>query len=353
MVIIKNKENNLRKKSIIIWLKIMLIMVLSMVIIGGYTRLSGSGLSIVEWRPITGILPPLDNQSWIIEFEKYKSSPEYQKINNSISFSDFKYLYYVEYFHRLMGRLTGLVFLLPFFYFYQQKFFDKKSSDIKIKNYLIIALLFFAQGLMGWLMVKSGLVDNPHVSHVRLAAHLSLAMILTHMIIWEIANLSDMSIELKVGFSKSFLFHAILVLFNLYIQIFSGAMVAGLHGGLIYNSFPLMGDNFVPEEWFFVDNVFTNPATVQFIHRIIAYILFCNILLLIYRISKYDYYTQKMRYSIILLVIALFLQISLGILTLISLVEIKLAIAHQFFGVVLSIIYVYVLHSIFNIKVIK
>jgi cytochrome c oxidase assembly protein subunit 15 len=333
--------NHLKKS----WLLLSILCVIMMIIIGGYTRLTDSGLSIVEWRPITGALPPLSAEAWNTEFVKYQQSPEYQKINMSFSLEDFKNIYYVEYFHRLMGRILALTFLLPFLYFLHKK----ALTNEEIKSYFLIATLIMFQGFMGWYMVKSGLISNPHVSHLRLAAHLFTACILLHVM-----TLEYLSLEITDNESlPSPGFHANFIIFNIYLQIFSGALVAGLDAGLVYNSFPLMDGNFIPPEISNIHrifDIFTSPGSVQFIHRMIAYFLLVNVLFFCYRLVilfKDD--KQVIRVAHFLLVL-IFLQLALGISTLLLIVPLQLALLHQLCGILLLITSIYASHRIRSSK---
>ena len=323
------------------WLFTCALLVIAMIVIGGYTRLTDSGLSIVEWRPVTGTLPPISLDSWTEEFTKYKASPEYQKINIGMSLEEFKHIYYVEYFHRLMGRLLGLIFIIPFLYF----IFSKKIPYKKAKPYFLILILLLFQGFMGWYMVKSGLVSNPHVSHFRLAAHLFMASLLLHLILWKAFNLR--SIEKILDINLNIKRHCKFVILNIYIQIISGALVAGLDAGLIYNSFPLMDGDFLPKEITqseYLFDIFTSPGGVQFIHRLIAYFLLVNICFFCYRLIRFYNASSllvKATYSVLCLI---FIQFMLGIATLLLVVPIYLALLHQLCGILLLINYIYIMH---------
>lgn len=300
------------------WLVASSVMVIIMIFIGGLTRLSGAGLSIVEWQPVTGILPPFSDSDWIIEFTKYKSSPEFKIINSDITIDGFKEIFWLEFIHRLAARITAAVICLPLIYFFISGGFSLKRD----KKYLILPILIGLQGFMGWYMVKSGLIQNPNVSHFRLAIHLILAVILYHIII-----------ALNNGHSfinmKKFDF---LVIGIIYLQIFFGALVAGLKAGMIYNTFPLMGLDFIPPELLSCNGIYEilcDPASVQFIHRITAYIL--AILIIIKAIWLC---TSNTIGSIVLLFI-LFTQIILGILTIIYSVPIGVALIHQMGAIIL------------------
>lgn len=314
-----------------------LILVLAMVSLGGVTRLTGSGLSIVEWKPISGILPPLNATEWTLEFSAYKSSPEYIKKNFHMELEDFKGIFWLEYLHRVLGRIIGLSFLLPAIYYACKR--NIPSQFIK-RNFLLVGLVA-AQGLMGWLMVKSGLTNNPHVSHYRLCAHLCLAILIASVIFITlkqsrsfnsaIAGDSNCAISL-VGRKK--ITYAILAL--IICQIIYGAFVAGLKAGYIYNEYPLMAGSFLPpEQWQnnSMINLFEHHATVQFIHRWLGALVLLMIIYQYINLSK----TQNMpKYNPALLVLLIAtLQFGIGVLTLISDVQITLATLHQLIAIIL------------------
>lgn len=319
-------NQNLQK----IWLISCLIMIVLMIIVGGYTRLTDSGLSMTSWKPISGILPPMNEVAWQEEFTKYQQSPEFIKINNDFGLAEFKGIFWVEFIHRILGRITGLVIILPFLIFYFAG--HLRRSHI----YLSMCLLVIFQGLMGWYMVKSGLVDNPHVSHYRLAAHLITALLLYGVILWELFNLTSKD-SFKSYFSSILAKFTLLVLS---IQIFLGAMVAGLDAGLIYNHFPYMGDGLVPDEFSLSLNAFGNPASVQFIHRCFGYLVTISSLYLAYKIYNY-----RILLSLTLTAVTV-IQVCLGILTLIHMVPIFLALAHQLFAVLYFSIILYIVYII-------
>lgn len=302
----------MKQKSIFLWLLLCIFLVYSMIIIGGYTRLSHSGLSIVEWSPVSGTIPPLSEDSWNIEFSKYKQSPEFQKVNYSISLNEFKEIFLVEYFHRLLGRILGLVFIVPLLYF----ILSKTITFYESRYYIFVGLLIGLQGLVGWLMVKSGLIDQPNVSQYRLALHLSLASILLILLVVKIADIKFIS-------NRYGCFSLVLLL----LQIISGAFVAGLHAGLTYNTFPLMDGELIPsglwlmKPWYV--NIFENITMVQFLHRILGVINFINI-------SFYAYviYSKASKIAILLFSIV-GIQFILGVLTLLLQVPLKFALLHQ------------------------
>ncbi len=308
-------------KEISLWLLSCIVLIYAMIVIGGYTRLSNSGLSIVEWAPISGAIPPLGQTAWAEEFSKYQQSPEYQKINYGMSIEEFKQIFLVEYSHRLLGRIIGIVFLLPFLYFA----LTKKIPSKDIKYFAVVLVLISLQGGIGWLMVKSGLIDNPHVSQYRLALHLVMACIILIMLIWKLkpTNSSDL--------------YGYFSLLLLLLQIASGAFVAGLKAGLVYNSFPLMDGKLLPDglmimqPWYL--NIFENVVMVQFIHRCLGVINLINLLAYCCRIFTLDH-SRKIA---ILLASIIILQFVLGIFTLILQAPLILALLHQALAIILMI----------------
>ena len=312
----------LKNKAILTWLITCILLVYAMIIVGGYTRLSHSGLSIVEWNPISGIIPPLNSADWQVEFSLYKQSPEYLKINHHINLSEFKQIFLVEYLHRVLGRITGLIFFLPLLYF----IFTKQLKRNESKYFAIITILIALQGLVGWLMVKSGLLDQPSVSQYRLALHLVMACIILILLVWK-------ATPGKASSSK----YAYFTLFLLMLQITSGAFVAGLNAGMIYNSFPLMDGQVIPDgltamsPWYL--NIFENVTMVQFIHRYLAMINLINLLAYCYKIFNLNY-NQRIA---ILLAIIISLQFGLGILTLCLQAPLLLALLHQAVAIILLI----------------
>ena len=311
------------EKQILSWLALSALMVIIMIFVGGWTRLADAGLSIVEWTPVTGILPPMSDADWNVEFDKYQASPEFQKIHNHFTLGDFKQIFWLEFMHRILGRITGIIILLP------ALFFLCKGALRNWKPYTSMVALVGFQGFMGWWMVKSGLVNDPHVSHFRLAAHLVTAILLYSVIVWE-----WLVIKSHVPFVKVDKY-ALFILIFLFIQIFLGALVAGLDAGMIYNTFPLMGGSFVPSEFELSWSMFYDPASVQFLHRCVAYFLGVLVLVLAYKI-------RTKRLLSIMLVLAVLMQILLGIYTVIYVVPIDLALAHQLFAVFLLSLVLYI-----------
>ncbi len=309
------------KRFIEIWLYGMFILVFLIVAVGGLTRLTDSGLSITEWELFKGILPPLTDAKWLFYFDEYKKIPEYVEINYNMTLSEFKVIYYWEYGHRILARLIGLFSIIPMIYL----FFKFKKERKNIFKYSLIFILICVQGFVGWFMVSSGLIENTDVSHYRLALHLSLALTILSIIFWFIMGTIKVS-PFKKKFNNSFLnFFFILII----LQIVLGALLAGMDGGLIYNSWPDMNGNFLPNDInnidLFLYNSLDNPSVVQFYHRFTAYLLFISLFFLNY----YTYRTKIDFKPVLMLNIAIFAQIVLGIVTLITGVKITYASLHQ------------------------
>ena len=322
------KLQAIHQKQVVSWLAICGFMVFCMIIVGGATRLTHSGLSIVEWAPLVGTIPPLNYANWIQVFDAYKSSPEYQLINYGMSLGEFKVIFWWEYFHRLLGRLIGLVFFIPFAYF----LFTRRLNSNLVARLLGIFALGGLQGGMGWYMVASGLVDDPNVNQYRLTAHLGIAFLIFGAITWTaLSVLYPSKINLYTP-ARSMYKASILINLVLFIMVLSGGFVAGLRAGLIYNTFPLMGDSFIPSGLFmlspFMTNFFENMTTVQFDHRIIAYILAGLIPVFWFKLRRREVSIRAKNFSNLMLVL-LILQITLGISTLVMGVPIILGVAHQ------------------------
>jgi cytochrome c oxidase assembly protein subunit 15 len=309
------------------WLISLALLIIAMITLGGYTRLSGSGLSIVEWAPISGILPPLTESAWQTEFDKYKLFPEYKLVNHAFTLTEFKFIFIIEFLHRILGRIIGLTMALPLIYFYLKRYITKEE----LPKYLCMFALLLLQGFMGWYMVKSGLAKDPHVSHYRLSVHLIMAVLLYSLIIWQtIPKLPSKNKTLNNQFK--------ILLAIIYLQVFFGGMVAGLKAGMIYNTFPLMGNSFIPAEINFND--LNDPVTVQFIHRILAYAVF-----LICAYLSYCLYNLGEITKALCLFGACFLQVLLGIVTLIYIVPVFWALVHQLGALLLITVNIYILRK--------
>ena len=318
-----------------------------MVFIGGLTRLSNAGLSIVEWNIFSGIFPPLTNNDWVELFEKYKQFPEYKLVNKNINLYDFKFIFWMEYIHRMWGRLIFLIFLIPLIIFVKKKYISGKFK----KHLIIILSLILFQGLFGWYMVKSGLINKPDVSHYRLSIHLLLAFIIYGYLLSLTFSTYIQKNKKKIITNKNKTFYILnlILIFLILITVFSGGMVAGLDAGLVYNTFPLMGDTFVPLDILelrpkFI-NFFENPVTVQFDHRILGITTFALILLIWFYARLMNFNSNIKKKTNILLVVVL-IQICLGITTLLSYVAILPAIVHQLGSLVLFTISIWILKSL-------
>ena len=317
-----------RNKIISIWLGIMCFCVVLMIFVGGVTRLTKSGLSITEWKPVSGIVPPLNIEEWNLEFDKYKNSPEYQKINYDLNFAEFKTIYLIEFIHRILGRLVGLIFIIPLIVFSLNGFIAPREYPI----YFVGVILFFAQGLMGWYMVKSGLISDPHVCHFRLAAHLFLAVMLYTLFFRQYLKNKGYILLIPSATDVSYLRKwCIMAIIVLLIQIIFGAFVAGLNAGHIYNEFPYMGGALIPYEIKVAGislKSFMDPVFVQFIHRMCAYLL--SFIIIIICIKGLKINNKQFSLVIAYIFAILIIQVLVGILTLLYNVPIELALFHQF-----------------------
>ncbi len=309
-------------RPIAIWLFIMAVLVALMVVIGGVTRLTGSGLSMVEWRPLIGTLPPLTSAEWMRVFTLYQASPEYNDINYGMSLAEFKLIFFWEYFHRLWGRLLGLAFGLPLIYFAVRKMIPSGYHTPLI----VLLILGGMQGVIGWWMVKSGLVADPTVSQYRLATHLSMALFIYGFLLWTGFNLAYGKAARPSG-------HLMGVVFIVSVTIIAGAFVAGMDAGLLYNEYPLMGEGLVPIEYGeegLID-AFENPASAQFHHRWIAVLAVIGVLTIWRRAHKISALrTRGMTVGLIVLG-----QFTLGIITLLNGVPVWMGAAHQLGAVLL------------------
>jgi cytochrome c oxidase assembly protein subunit 15 len=313
-------------RGVRVWLAIVALMIAAMVIIGGATRLTESGLSIVEWKPVTGTLPPLSEQAWTGAFEAYKAIPQYQQINKGMSLSDFKTIFWWEWSHRLLGRTIGAVFLLPFLYFLWR---GGLSGELKRRLWLIF-VLGGLQGVVGWWMVASGLSERTEVSQYRLAVHLILAVVLLCAVIWTRQRMAPAPQADQPGYR----FVASLLLGLTILQMYFGALVAGLRAGKIYNTWPLIDGTFIPSsDRLFFDqpwwrNLFENLLTVQFEHRMTAYALFALALWHLIATTRGGAPAPVVR-GAAWLAAAVTVQATLGILTLLNQAPLDLALTHQ------------------------
>jgi len=316
-----------QKKDIFLWLLSSCILLILLIWVGGLTRLTGSGLSITEWELFSGILPPLNQNKWNEYFDLYKQIPEYKKINYGMSLSEFKFIFWWEYIHRVLARFLVLFYIIPFVYFFLKNKIKKNETYF----FLLIFIFFLLQGFMGWYMVKSGLVSDTDVSHYRLAAHLSLAIIIYCMIFWSLLNYKKkIFLNYKIA-TFLILFLIILIL----VQIIWGAFTSGLNAGLLYQTWPLMNEQFIANDVniknIISKELISNPSYVQLLHRLLAYFI------ILYSLSIYFFYFRRINITkpFKLIFFAICIQVALGIFTLISNLNIYLASLHQIGSILL------------------
>ena len=334
------KEN----KSVVFWLLSGCVLLFLMVVVGGITRLTNSGLSMTDWHLVTDTFPPLTEAKWEETFERYKQFPEYQKINihNDFTLSDYKFIYFWEWFHRFIGRIIGLVFIIPFVYF----LFKKRLSSETIKKCIVLLFMGGFQGFLGWFMVKSGLIDNPDVSHFRLSLHLTFAFITFAYTLWVAL---DLIYPNKSQIHFFFFFLARIAFVFLLLQIIYGGFVAGLNAGLIHNHWPLMSDGQLIHDSVFIEqktlflNLVEGKSGVQFVHRTMAYVVVGLILALYFKSKKYTLSLPQKK-GINTLVVVVFLQFTLGVFTLLYHVPLWLGLAHQIMAFFLLTAMTFTLH---------
>jgi len=319
-----------------IWLLILLSLIILIILIGGLTRLTDSGLSITTWELFVGFLPPLTNDKWVDYFYLYKTIPEYQEQNSNMTLNDFKVIFWWEWAHRQLGRLIGLTVFLPLIYF------TIKNGLWVVKKYGIIFLLVCLQGFLGWYMVSSGLVNRIDVSHYRLSIHLVTAFIILSIVFWNFLKLTKIQINqisIKLYFVKFFLF-------LLFIQLIIGAFVSGMDAGTVYNTWPLMGSSYFPDDSKIIEflniTVFDNPSIVQFLHRNLAYLIIIVYIFLLIFIFKDS--NKIFRKPILIIGVSLFLQVVLGVLTILSGVKIIYASLHQINSILIILSTLYFLY---------
>ena len=322
-------QNQTPNRTMAIWLFVCCAMIFVMVVLGGVTRLTHSGLSMVEWKPVTGFLPPLGEEEWRDIFRKYQEFPEYRKINKGMGLAEFKSIFWLEYLHRLWGRTIGVVFLLPFVFFLIKGWIGRRLG-LHLAGIFVLGGL---QGLLGWFMVKSGLVDQPDVSQSWLAAHLVAAFALYGYIFWTALKLLTPAPDAIPSPTVATLRRlAGLIVALTFFTVLSGAFVAGLDAGMAYNTFPLMEGQLVPEAMFdmtpWAVNFFENIATVQFDHRLLAIITFVAIVLLWLR-GRNPALSGRSARAVHSLAMMALVQVTLGISTLLLFVPVSLAVLHQ------------------------
>lgn len=317
-------------RPVIIWLFTGCFLIYLMVVIGGITRLTGSGLSITKWKVITGIFPPMTHEAWQKEFEGYRQTPQYKLINSDFTLSDFKGIYWWEYIHRLLGRIIGMVFLIPFFWFWMRK----KFPEGFLKKAIILFALGGFQGFLGWFMVKSGLSENIYVSHYRLAIHLISAFTVFGFTFWYVLCLTPSPSPKERGEHHHIKKISIVLFSFVILQIIYGAFVAGLKAGYGYPTWPKMGDEWFPADIIALEpvwrNFFEGLAGVQFIHRYLAYAVVLTVGILFYYSRKPQAQVSAEKKKIIsALAIIVVSQFTLGVLTLLYGVPIVIAVLHQ------------------------
>jgi cytochrome c oxidase assembly protein subunit 15 len=331
----------LQNRAVMNWLIIFSAIVAFLIVFGGFVRLTRSGLSIVEWNPISGSMPPIGENAWRGEFAKYRQTPEYIKVNSNMTLDEYKYIFYIEWLHRNIARFAGLIYAIPVFYFLFKKAIPWKEFGV----YFAMGILFISQALAGWIMVASGLVDRPSVGHFNLTIHLLLALSLFGLSLWTVLGH-------KYGFSASGkkakwsrpskLAGAYFIL--LMIQIIYGGFTAGLKAGHVSSTWPLMFGELIPPNLFnsFV-NIFESPQTIVFIHRWFAFVILLAVPLVWYASMKQKH-PQDLQNGLKLLIGIVLLQIILGVLTVLSFVNIFVALLHQANAIVLFGLSIYFIH---------
>jgi len=316
-------------KKIARWLFVVASMIFAMILLGGTTRLTHSGLSMVNWKPIMGIIPPISDQDWQATFHQYQQSVEFKKVNHQMDVEEFKSIFYFEYFHRLLGRLIGLFFLIPFLYFWYKGMIRRSLTP----QMIIIFLLGGLQGVLGWYMVKSGLVNDPHVSQYRLTAHLLAAILIYSYILWVAFGLIKNKPNLEESPIQGRMYHFSMGLTLLILlMITTGGFVAGTRAGWAYNTFPLMAGKFIPDGLYtlqpFWHNWFENITTIQFNHRMLAYVIIITASIFIHQLMKNNP-SSIVKRALKFLSVILFIQVSLGIANILYAVPVVLGVSHQ------------------------
>ena len=329
-------QNNNPNTKLKIWMITLLLMIMLIILVGGLTRLTDSGLSITTWELFVGLFPPLSNEKWIDYFNLYKTIPEYNEQNFNMTLSEFKIIFWWEWAHRQLGRIIGLSVLLPMIYF------TIKYGRWILKEYFIIFLLVCIQGLIGWYMVASGLVDRIDVSHYRLSLHLVMAFIILSIVFWKFLKLTNLKInEISIRLNSIKFF-----LFLIFLQLIIGAFVSGMDAGKVYNTWPLMGSSYFPDDSKFAEflkiTLFDNPSIVQFIHRNLAYLIVLIYLYMLYLVFKNG--NIKLRLPLLIIGVSLLLQIVLGVLTILSGVKMIYASLHQINSILIILSTLYFLY---------
>jgi cytochrome c oxidase assembly protein subunit 15 len=340
--VVANRQDH--NRVIAAWLLVCCVTIFAMVVLGGVTRLTGSGLSMVQWAPIMGVLPPLNAVEWQTAFDLYQQYPEYQLKNLGMGLEGFKSIFYFEWAHRVLGRTIGVMFAVPFLYFLLRG----QISRPMIPKMFALFVLGGLQGLMGWYMVKSGLVDVPHVSQYRLTAHLSLAIVIYAYMFWLVMDLLAPARSVQRS-HRTLAATSLGLLALVLLTVVSGGFVAGLKAGFAFNTFPLMNGQWIPENVLSLQplwrNFFENIATVQFSHRVLAISLaLCMVVFIGYAWPRVS--APRLRLGLILLLLAVITQVTLGITTLVLAVPIPLAAAHQAGAVLLLTAILFVVHQL-------
>jgi len=330
--------NNSLNSQLKIWMITLLMMIVLIILVGGLTRLTDSGLSITTWELFIGTLPPLTNEKWIEYFDLYKTIPEYKEQNFNMTLNEFKIIFWWEWAHRQLGRLIGLTVLLPMIYF------TIKNGFWILREYSIIFFLVCFQGFIGWYMVSSGLVDRVDVSHYRLSLHLVTAFIILSIVFWKYLKLTDLKINqinIRLNSIKFFLL-------LLFLQLIIGAFVSGMDAGKIYNTWPLMGSSYFPDDSMIADffnlTVFDNQSLVQFIHRNLAYLIIIIYFYILYFVLKNG--NVNLRTPILIVGITLLFQIFLGVITILSGVKMLYASLHQINSILIILSTLYFLYIV-------
>jgi cytochrome c oxidase assembly protein subunit 15 len=330
-----------RNHAVMRWLFIFASIVAFLVVFGGFVRLTRSGLSIVEWNPVSGAIPPLSQGAWEQEFAKYQQTPEYININSGMTLEEYKFIFYMEWFHRFIARFAGLVYAIPVFYFLFKKIIPWREFGV----YFLMGMLFISQAVVGWLMVASGLVDRPSVSHFGLTAHLLLALTLLGIAYWMALGHQYGFHGRKARWSVTYTL-AIVSFIALVIQIAYGGMTAGLKAGHVSDTWPWMFGRLIPPDllnsWI---DLLENPLTIVFIHRWFAWM--CMLLLLaVFHVARKNDFPMDLQKGLTWLLIVVSLQIVLGILTVLSYVHILIALAHQANAMILFVLMIFFIHRL-------
>ena len=323
------------------WLFIFAFIVAFLVVFGGFVRLTRSGLSITEWNPISGSIPPIGEQAWQNEFAKYQETPEFKQINSNMTLEEYQYIFYIEWIHRFIARFAGLVYAIPVFYFLFKKSIPWKEFGI----YFVMGMLFIAQAFAGWIMVASGLVDRPSVSHFNLTIHLLLALSLLGLSLWTALGhkfgFPDPGQKTKWSLPSKLAVASFIILI---IQITYGGMTAGLKAGHVSDTWPMMFEKLIPpnlfNSWI---NLFETPQTIVFIHRWFAWLGMIAVPIVFYFVKKQNY-PREIQTGLMWLIGVVALQITLGVLTILSYVNIVVALIHQANAIVLFALAVYIIH---------